>query len=286
MSTSDDKISYYRHGGRGAVSDDNFADLSRPLVINCCGRVHMDLPFTTDNRAGRHDQYLMYVTSGEMDAVVNGEAHRLGAGDLALYPPETAYRYAKVGDEPVVYYWVHFTGSAAEAFLTGSGFSTAGVWHVGLCEGMLRAMGRMFDNMSLGDRGSDVMGQSQLLRLLAEAQLQLKRSRTDSPRVQNALRFIHQSYREDIKVEQLARLEHLSVSRFSTLFRETTGMAPMNYVIRVRIENACELLSGTDLSVRQVAQLVGYDDPHYFSRHFRELVGVTASRYRAGEGNG
>jgi AraC-like DNA-binding protein len=64
------------------------------------------------------------------------------------------------------------------------------------------------------------------------------------------------------------------------MFRETFGTSPMHYLIRRRIEHAQELLRITDLPLQEIARRCGIDNPYYFSRLFRKVVGQTASRYR------
>jgi transcriptional regulator GlxA family with amidase domain len=75
---------------------------------------------------------------------------------------------------------------------------------------------------------------------------------------------------------------NLSVPHFSAVFRRRTGLSPINYLIRMRIQRACELLDTSDLGVEHISRKVGYDDHHYFCRIFRKTMGTTASRYRKG----
>jgi AraC-like DNA-binding protein len=72
----------------------------------------------------------------------------------------------------------------------------------------------------------------------------------------------------------------MSESSFSHVFKELTGVSPKRYAIQTRIARAKELLSGTDLSVKEIAAELGYDDPHYFSRQFRKVAGRPPSDFR------
>ena len=90
--------------------------------------------------------------------------------------------------------------------------------------------------------------------------------------------MIHQQYSRSISVRELADLEHLSVSRYAALFRACMGLSPQAYIIRMRLDMAMELLQRTDLSVKQIAQTVGYADQLSSSRPFRPPRGVPPSR--------
>jgi AraC family transcriptional regulator of arabinose operon len=100
------------------------------------------------------------------------------------------------------------------------------------------------------------------------------------PRVQAAIEFAHARLAEPIRVTDLARAAHLSVSCFAHLFAREVGIAPMRYVERVRINRAGELLLATGSPVRQVGLEVGFANPFHFSRRFRAVVGMSPQQYR------
>jgi len=87
-------------------------------------------------------------------------------------------------------------------------------------------------------------------------------------------------FREKLDVPSLAKLAHLSVRQFERKFRSTFQMTPRDYMIRMRIITACELLAGGDEPVTSVALEVGFYDHSDFARQFRRQMGQTASQYR------
>jgi AraC-like DNA-binding protein len=92
--------------------------------------------------------------------------------------------------------------------------------------------------------------------------------------------FMHQHLAEGFTLSQLARHAGLSPSRFSFLFKRLTGFPPVEYYIRIRIQEACRLLDTTALSVKEIAEQLGFDDPYYFSRSFKKIVGLAPRNYR------
>ena len=99
-------------------------------------------------------------------------------------------------------------------------------------------------------------------------------------RLNKSLIYINSSLSEGISVAALAAIEGLSPSRYTALFRELMGEAPMQYVLSLRIKQAKSLLSLTDLPVKKVAELCGYGDNHFFSKAFSRAVGVSPVQYR------
>jgi AraC-like DNA-binding protein len=80
--------------------------------------------------------------------------------------------------------------------------------------------------------------------------------------------------------ESMAKLAHLSPSRFATVFKEAVGMAPGDYLTKLRMQRAQLLLADGDLSIEQVAAQAGYRDAFYFSRLFKGHFGTSPRGYR------
>lgn len=100
-------------------------------------------------------------------------------------------------------------------------------------------------------------------------------------RIQVALDLIHEEFAQPVDVARLAKATALSPSRFAHLFRDQVGAAPIEYLEGVRVREAQQLLMRTDLSIKEIACRVGYDDALYFSTRFRKRVGNTPSGWRA-----
>jgi AraC-like DNA-binding protein len=58
-------------------------------------------------------------------------------------------------------------------------------------------------------------------------------------------------------------------------------MSPMEYFIHLKIQKSCQLLFNTGVKIKDVAKEIGYDDPYYFSRLFKKLMGMSPEQYRA-----
>lgn len=84
-----------------------------------------------------------------------------------------------------------------------------------------------------------------------------------------------------LNLDELAAQFKLSRFHFAKTYRALTGHAPIQDFIQLKMALACRLLDRGDAEVRQVAEQLGYDDPYYFSRLFRKVVGMAPSHYRA-----
>ena len=99
-------------------------------------------------------------------------------------------------------------------------------------------------------------------------------------RIGPALRFMRERIGRSITLDEIAATVNLSKSRFSGLFQEITGVAPVAYFNQLRIKQAQELLLLTSLSIGEVAEQLGFYDAYHFSRKFKRMVGSGPKEYR------
>lgn len=94
------------------------------------------------------------------------------------------------------------------------------------------------------------------------------------------VRYIENNYDKPLTLETLASLSHYSRRHFTRLFREVCGVSPMEYLNKIRIKNASDLLVKSDMSIKQISRLCGFEDNNLFSRRFKEAYKISPSDYR------
>ena len=251
-----------------------------PLMVNCTGNISLSFPFTTDNPSGREDYYLLYMLQGEMQARFPQGTVRLHRGDAVIFPPHYHYTYQYTGEAPLNYLYVHFTGSYAEELLSLCQFGELPCLHDTGNDPRIPLLFReLYDCFEMETPLSRAKSACILERILLQIGERIQ-ERSLPRSLEKSLRLIHSSYQEDLRIPDLAHLENLSHSRYVTVFRERMGMSPTAYIISRRMNTACELLENTDIPVKQVGVLVGYDDPHFFSKIFKKHTGLSPRSYR------
>lgn len=91
---------------------------------------------------------------------------------------------------------------------------------------------------------------------------------------------VREQLAEDISTDTLAALVNLSPFHFSRVFKQATGMSPLQFVTRERITRAQQLIRETPHSLLEIALDVGYSSPSHFAQVFRRVVGVTPTEFR------
>jgi two-component system response regulator YesN len=99
--------------------------------------------------------------------------------------------------------------------------------------------------------------------------------------IRPAINYIDANYDKPITLADIARISHLSVSRLAHIFKEQMGITIIDYLTSVRIERAKQLLLATEQSCTEICFQVGYNNQSYFSRTFKELVGMSPRQFRA-----
>jgi PAS domain S-box-containing protein len=94
------------------------------------------------------------------------------------------------------------------------------------------------------------------------------------------IRHVLQHFPERIEIGQLARKAHLSISQFERRFKRLFQMTPQEYILRVRINAARQLLTSGQASMSEIAQDTGFYDQSYFTKQFRRQMGLTPRAYR------
>ena len=94
------------------------------------------------------------------------------------------------------------------------------------------------------------------------------------------LQYIENHYSEDLSLSLLSEKFGFSLSYIARLFRNELKMHSTDYINRVRIGAACDLLANSDMRISEISERVGFCEQYYFSRVFRQLCGVTPTEFR------
>ena len=101
--------------------------------------------------------------------------------------------------------------------------------------------------------------------------------------VRKAMAYVHEHFAEPLSCQDIARHVSVSASHLTRCFRMETGLTPVAYLNRYRLQQAKELLKVTDGNITEIAMKVGFSDGSYFARSFRREEGMSPSDYRRGE---
>ena len=216
-----------------------------------------------------------------------GKRHSVGMGEVVLIPPGAAHAYGADDDEPWSIRWAHFRGAHLSQFTKLLGLNKADPI-LKLPRGILERLplDELYLTMEDGcTLGSLLAGSARLRTILIDL------SRLRVPANQR-VGSTHEALRQNIEwmrshrhrklgLGELAAQAGLSVPHYSACFKRQTGISPMNYFQRLKIQHSAQLLALTDMHVDEIAQAIGLEDPFYFSRLFKKVMGQSPRHFRA-----
>ena len=273
----------YLHDSRAPIKDK-----SRPLIVTSCGtyRLKTVKRLPTWRPKGRLDYQLLYIVSGKGHFYFHGEDRVVYAGRMVLIQPRQEQRYEYFGEDKPEVYWVHFTGSDVKNILRSYNipmddpifYSGASSTYSYLFKEMIHEL----QNCKTGYEDLLAMYLRQIF-LLVQRTRQEERP-TVSTYIQEemefARRYFNEHYNEPMSIQEYAESRNMSVCYFQRNFKQIVKHTPMQYLLTIRVNNAASLLETTDYSMAEIAAIVGYEDPLYFSRLFRKIKGVSPRDYR------
>ncbi|WFD11091.1 response regulator transcription factor [Tepidibacter hydrothermalis] len=108
----------------------------------------------------------------------------------------------------------------------------------------------------------------------------LEYTTTDNQILNNILEYIHNNYQENIKLKQCADKYHTSPSYIARMFKKHCGVTFITYINNLKIKKAREMLKDGNLSIKEVADKVGYNNLNYFYKTFKKNTGVTPNIFK------
>lgn len=134
------------------------------------------------------------------------------------------------------------------------------------------------------EQKSTLLLYSKLLSLLnlifADAEIPVGRMYKNYAIISDAKRYIKSNFEKQITLKDIADSVHLSVIYFRSVFTESVGVSPHQYLIDCRIENAKKLLWDTDIPICEVAEKCGFGCQQYLNKVFKQGTGMTPASYR------
>ncbi len=238
-----------------------------------------------------HDYYLIHIVlDGEGMFETLGNAYPCKAGDAFVIFPDILVKYEASMSNPWKYMWVGFSGEIVESSLASIGISPD---RAVIRDCSLPAMKRMFRNLRKSMEKTNVpalgnMEASGWLRLIlhelgqvhltVNAEVNVPESRSYR-QIDQAIRLLSLQYGQQLSIEGIAHTLGYHRAHLTRLFKEATGLPPMQYLYKVRMKKAEELLEG-ELTIAQIAASVGYNDPLFFTKQFHKWSGQSPTEFR------
>jgi len=248
-------------------------------------------PLHSYGPALRNNFLFHYILSGKGELDSKNEAgqniiYRLEEGQGFMIWPKQENTYYADKEQPWTYCWIEFGGLKAEKSVLQAGLSYNNpVYKPKNKEAeqkMKEAMLYMIKNQDAPPL--ELIGQSYLfLSGLVESSLSRKKILGTSLQdfyIRDILEYIENNYQCDMSVDDISAYLNLDRSHVSKIFKKAMNTNLRDFLLRYRINKACELLETTHKTIGEISTLVGYSNTFNFSRAFKAIIGVTPSKWK------
>ena len=231
---------------------------------------------------------LFYVVDGKGEFNIQGQRFPVKANDFVIINPQVEHTELSSPDEPLEYIVLGINGLSFSNLTPvsegGHPFSFFNLRDEQ--KDILRYLNAMVQEATSQSMSYELVCHNLLEILLIKIlrhqhfDLEVGKQSKATKDISFIKHYLETYYHESIQLEDLASMTHLSRFYISHSFKKEIGMSPMEYLIDIRIKESKILLRTTNYSISQVADIVGFTTPTYFSKQFRKSTGISPTDYR------
>ena len=242
-----------------------------------------------DLQKGRilNEYQLLYLTEGEgIFQSTNQKPTRIKEGDLFLLFPGEWHTYHPLPQKGWKSYWIGFKGRNVDDRVRAGFLSpTKPIYHVGFSSEIVHLYDEAFSKakeeaaysqQTLAGIVNHLVG----LMYSLERNIILNKDYNYADIMNRARLRIRESLESNLTIQKIAEELGIGYSNFRKLFKEYTGVAPAMYQQELRLQRAKEMLSTTNISIKEIAYRLNFDSPDYFSAKFKIKTGRKPSDFR------
>lgn len=256
---------------------------------------HFTKPLARRPEAYRHDHYhVVLVTQGQAHFDIGGKVYLATPGKVYFTAPTQAHNFLNAHHDhahytEITFEWISTNGKKLsvpfhEILEKWTNHPCTSKVEMKATEAFQALFVRKVEELAARGRKRGGMSDLDLNMALAELLMMVYSHCFRETLAQCSLDFIREyiggRYREKLSLESLAAKAGLTANYLSRAFKRQYGRTPVAYQIDLRMRHACELLRGSDDSLKEIAAEVGFEDHYYFARLFKKRMGESPGKFR------
>jgi len=222
---------------------------------------------------------ILYTIKGENLSKEDNISINCKKGSWSLFYPDRVHSYKDINNTKWSLAWIHFKGKSITNIIENLFYINN---NINFFQKNNEAENILFKIINLSLHRtiiSEIQRNNLLIKLLLK--LHEMYSSNLNINITNSINYIHDNYKKKINLTKLSGMSGFSKFHFSRIFKNETGYSPINYIIKLKIEKAKELLEyDNHLKIKEIAKEIGYDDEFYFSKIFKIKTTLTPREYK------
>lgn len=234
---------------------------------------------------------LIYCVDGKGWYCIRGKKYAIEKNQYIIIPSNEPYSFGADENNPWTIYWLHFRGKMSMGFFPSQPAPTSILPgdHSRL-QDRTQLFEEIYSCFSMGYIKEYMIYSSMCLYMFLGSFLWLEQyrhykipSHKEYPFSSRVVHYMQENIENNLTLEQLSAYFKYSPSHFSMLFQKETGVSPISFFIRLKMQKACQYIELTNLKLNEIAIRLGFEEPAYFSRIFTKVMGISPSAYRKKE---
>lgn len=235
--------------------------------------------------AVRKSYMIHYVTEGKGIFTINGKTYQLKKGDAFLMCPGEQIYYEADKKNPWCYAWIGMQGVKVESYLKKTAFANSPIIHYSKDDQLSLLYIKLQKAYSSDSRSRELLVNCvlyEILHFLINSVPNEKSYKDHNEKIylNKIISYCAINIDKQIKVSELAQYLGLDRSYLTRLFKSEMKISLKDYILKTKIDEANDLLKNTDLPINVISRSVGFDDPLYFSRIYKEKQKISPKNYR------
>lgn len=231
----------------------------------------------SETRVVKEHEWVMFLSDGGKTTIDN-TVYQIHAGDLRILKPDETVNTTKFGD--ILVFHFRIKGDRKNKLIE----NTPSLFHVESIDLKIyidlfnRMLSKYIDNSEIGN----LLLKSRFYDLLTFVLNITKEGKKDSNSayIEKAKDFINKNYNSTLNLEKIAASVNLHPNYFHKIFKKSLGITPREYLTKIRLNNARNLLLSSLLSVEEISLKCGFDSTSYFIKLFKKEYSITPALYR------
>ena len=237
-----------------------------------------------ERKTGSPQYILLYCVEGTGYIHIQGVEIILTPNSYFIIPKNVSHHYRSSIENPWSIYWVHFMGESADLlYRRFVEQNQPGKVVIPYEEKRIFAFNEIYDlaENSFDTREIEICN-IKLLDFISSFifHKEINPSLQEKDVITDSINFMKNNLHQNISLEELADRQHLSVSHYCRLFAAKTGRSPHQYFNQLKIWQSCQYLYFSDRNIKEICNELGFDDPYYFSRLFKKMMGISPAKYK------
>jgi len=222
---------------------------------------------------------LNYIISGRAEYTINGTRYEVKKGDLLCTQKDTIRSARTYSDDLMECYCI--SGPVYNASFKEIQMPFPFISHIGVHQDII-SMYRNFDSMWAAREPGYELKARGLYMMILQRFFELvyfdEKAKKYNIHVRKAIQYIIEHYSENLSVQDVGKKVGLSASYFGSLFKEETGASFNQFLTKIRLNRAEDMLRSGEYNVNEAACACGFSDPFYFSKVYKENSGISPSK--------